>query len=187
MPVSEEGVKDLETINDGDVVILPAFGASLEEMQALDNKGVQVVDTTCPWVSKVWNTVDKHTKQAFTSVIHGKWAHEETVATASFCDKYLIVKSMAEAEYVASYIEKGGDKAEFLEKFKNAISEGFDPDVDLVKVGLANQTTMYKRETRDIGKLFEKTLMAKYGPAEIGNHWMAFDTICDATQERQVR
>lgn len=64
--------------------------------------------------------------------------------------------------------------------------QGFDPDTDLVKVGLANQTTMYKRETRDIGKLFEKTLMAKYGPDKVGEHWMAFDTICDATQERQV-
>ncbi|CAN0563108.1 unnamed protein product, partial [Ectocarpus sp. 12 AP-2014] len=186
VPVSDTGGKDLETINDGDVVILPAFGASLEEMQTLDDKNVQVVDTTCPWVSKVWNTVDKHTKAQFTSVIHGKWAHEETVATASFCNKYLVVKSMAEAEYVAAYIANGGgDKAEFMEKFKNAMSEGFDPDVDLVKVGLANQTTMYKRETRDIGKLFEKTLMEKYGPAKVGEHWMAFDTICDATQERQ--
>ncbi|CAB1107772.1 unnamed protein product [Ectocarpus sp. CCAP 1310/34] len=186
VPVSDKGGKDLETINDGDVVILPAFGASLEEMQTLDDKNVQVVDTTCPWVSKVWNTVDKHTKAQFTSVIHGKWAHEETVATASFCNKYLVVKNMAEAEYVAAYIANGGgDKAEFMEKFKNAMSEGFDPDVDLVKVGLANQTTMYKRETRDIGKLFEKTLMEKYGPAEVGEHWMAFDTICDATQERQ--
>lgn len=186
--MSDEGGKDLETIKDGDVVILPAFGASLEEMKTLDDKNVQVVDTTCPWVSKVWNTVDKHTKKQFTSVIHGKWAHEETVATASFCDKYLVVKSMAEAEYVAAYIANGGgDKAEFMEKFKNAMSAGFDPDVDLVKVGLANQTTMYKRETRDIGKLFEKTLMEKYGPAEVGEHWMAFDTICDATQERQVR
>eukprot|EP00904_Undaria_pinnatifida_P010157 jgi/Undpi1/6271/HiC_scaffold_20.g08755.m1 len=185
VPVSGEGVKDLETIKDGDVVILPAFGASLEEMQSLDEKNVQVVDTTCPWVSKVWNTVDKHTKAEFTSVIHGKWAHEETVATASFCEKYLVVKTMAEAEYVASYMTNGGDKADFMARFKNAMSEGFDPDTDLVKVGLANQTTMYKRETREIGQLFEKTLMAKYGPAKIGEHWMAFDTICDATQERQ--
>lgn len=184
VPVNE-GVKDLATINDGDVVILPAFGASLEEMRYLDEKNVQVVDTTCPWVSKVWNTVDKHTKAQFTSVIHGKWAHEETVATASFCDKYLIIKSMAEAEYVTNYITNGGDKADFLEKFKNAMSADFDPDQDLVKIGLANQTTMYKRETREIGQLFEKTLMAKYGPATVGEHWMAFDTICDATQERQ--
>ncbi|CAM9170042.1 unnamed protein product [Ascophyllum nodosum] len=185
VPVSSEGLKDMDSIGDGDVVILPAFGASLEEMQTLSEKNVQIVDTTCPWVSKVWNTVDKHTKAQFTSVIHGKWGHEETIATASFCDKYLVVKSMAEAEYVASYITQGGDRAEFLEKFKNAMSEGFDPDKDLVKVGLANQTTMYKRETREIGQLFEKTLLAKYGPAKIGEHWMAFDTICDATQERQ--
>ncbi|CAM9665999.1 unnamed protein product, partial [Hapterophycus canaliculatus] len=187
VPVSDAGVKDMESIEDGDVVILPAFGASLEEMQHLDEKNVQIVDTTCPWVSKVWNTVDKHTKAQFTSVIHGKWAHEETVATASYCEKYLVVRGMAEAEYVSAYIsdEAGRNKPEFMEKFKNAMSEGFDPDTDLIKVGLANQTTMYKRETRAIGKLFEKTLMEKYGPAEVGNHWMAFDTICDATQERQ--
>lgn len=185
VPVSGEGIKDLDSIKDGDVVILPAFGASLEEMQTLDEKNVQVVDTTCPWVSKVWNTVDKHTKAEFTSVIHGKWAHEETVATSSFCEKYLVVKTMAEAEYVASYMANGGDKAEFMEKFKNAMSDSFDPDTDLEKVGLANQTTMYKRETREIGQLFEKTLMAKFGPSKIGEHWMAFDTICDATQERQ--
>lgn len=123
-PVSDKGIKDLDTIDSGDVVILPAFGASLEEMQALDEKDVQIVDTTCPWVSKVWNTVDKHTKNQFTSVIHGKWAHEETIATASFCEKYLVVKSMAEAEYVAAYIANdGGDRAEFMEKFKNAMSE----------------------------------------------------------------
>mmetsp|Transcript_14921 Transcript_14921/g.32002 ORF Transcript_14921/g.32002 Transcript_14921/m.32002 type:complete len:467 (+) Transcript_14921:46-1446(+) len=184
--VPQEGLtKDLTVVNDGDVVILPAFGATLEEMQYLTSRGVQIVDTTCPWVSKVWNTLDRHQRVNCTSVIHGKWKHEETIATASFAEKYLIVLNLDEAKYVCDYIANGGDREEFLEKFKNAVSEGFDPDVDLQAVGIANQTTMLKGETEEIGKLFEKTMMQRYGVKEIANRFIAFNTICDATQERQ--
>ena len=130
----KDGPKDFGKVNSGDVVILPAFGATIQEMQLLDQKGVQIVDTTCPWVSKVWNAVDSHTKAGQTSVIHGKWAHEETIATASFCENYIIVKDLDEAMYVANYITNGGDKDEFLRKFRNAVSKGFDPDVHLKKV-----------------------------------------------------
>jgi len=182
---NDDGKKDFDNVEEGDVVILPAFGATLEEMKLLDEKKVKIVDTTCPWVSKVWNTVDKHRKLESTSIIHGKWAHEETIATASFCETYLIVKDMKEAEYVANYILNGGDREEFLTKFKNAYSEGFDPDKDLSKVGLANQTTMYKRETKAIGRLFEITMSKKFGPDKVLEHYREFDTICDATQERQ--
>jgi len=151
------------------------------------HQNVEVVDTTCPWVSKVWNTVDKHQKNGLTSVIHGKYAHEETVATLSFCEDYIVVKDMKEAQMVADYItgDYKGTKEEFLEYFKNAISNGFDPDVHLTKVGLANQTTMYKKETRAIGQLLQKSMMAKYGPVDIARRYLEFDTICDATQERQ--
>ena len=93
-----DGGKDFSAVEDGDVVILPAFGASIEEMSLFDAKNVEVVDTTCPWVSKVWNTVDMHQRRGLTSIIHGKYAHEETVATASFCETYVIVKDMKEAE-----------------------------------------------------------------------------------------
>ena len=86
---------------------------------------------------------------------------------------------------MADYIVSGGDRNEFLEKFKNAISEGFDPDVHLKKVGLANQTTMYKRETKAIGRIFEVAMLKKFGPADLAVHYSEFDTICDATQERQ--
>lgn len=181
----EGGKKRFDTVEDGDVVILPAFGASYEEMDYLDKKNVQIVDTTCPWVSKVWNTVDQHLKNGLTSVIHGKYAHEETVATTSFCEDYICVKNYAEAEMVADYIVNGGDKEAFLQHFKNAVSEGFDPDTMLKKVGLANQTTMYKKETRAIGQLLQKAMLAKYGPVNAKEHYMEFDTICDATQERQ--
>ncbi|MGP1382863.1 MAG: 4-hydroxy-3-methylbut-2-enyl diphosphate reductase [Thainema sp.] len=181
----QDGQKDFSVVEQGDVVILPAFGASVQEMQLLSDRGCTIVDTTCPWVSKVWNTVEKHKKKDFTSIIHGKYKHEETIATSSFAGKYLVVLNLKEAEYVADYILNGGDKAEFMQKFKHAHSEGFDPDVDLAYVGIANQTTMLKGETEQIGKLLERTMMKKYGPTEVSEHFQSFNTICDATQERQ--
>ncbi|MEG3838309.1 MULTISPECIES: 4-hydroxy-3-methylbut-2-enyl diphosphate reductase [unclassified Microcoleus] len=181
----EKGQKDFSVVDIGDVVILPAFGASVQEMQLLNDKGCKIVDTTCPWVSKVWNTVEKHKKKDYTSIIHGQYKHEETVATSSFADKYLIVLNWQEAEYVSNYILHGGDRAEFLTKFSKAYSAGFDPDLDLERVGIANQTTMLKTETENIGKLFEKTMMRKFGPENLSEHFLSFNTICDATQERQ--
>jgi 4-hydroxy-3-methylbut-2-enyl diphosphate reductase len=181
----EGGKKDFSRVEKGDVVILPAFGASVEEMQLLNDRGCTIVDTTCPWVSKVWNSVEKHKKKAHTSIIHGKYNHEETIATSSFAGTYLIVLNLAEAQRVCNYILHGGDKEQFLRDFANAYSEGFDPDRDLVRLGVANQTTMLKSETEMIGKLFEKTLLQKYGPTQLNDHFMSFNTICDATQERQ--
>ena len=189
----EQGVKNFDIINRGDVVILPAFGASVQEMQLLNDKGCTIVDTTCPWVSKVWNTIEKHKKKDYTSIIHGQYKHEETVATSSFADKYLIILNMAEANYVADYIlmdstspeEKLQRRTDFLNKFSQAYSIGFDPDIDLERVGIANQTTMLKTETEAIGKLFERTMMKKYNTAELNDHFQSFNTICDATQERQ--
>ncbi len=180
-----DGKKDFSVAGNNDVVILPAFGASVQEMHILKEKNCQIVDTTCPWVSKVWNSVEKHKKKKFTSIIHGKYSHAETIATSSFADKYLIVLNMSQAEYVCNYILNGGNRDEFLDKFKLAYSEGFDPDVDLEQVGIANQTTMLKTETEEIGKLFEKTMMKKYRPDKLNEHYQNFNTICDATQERQ--
>ncbi|MEH2107134.1 4-hydroxy-3-methylbut-2-enyl diphosphate reductase [Nostoc sp.] len=177
--------KDFSVVGTGDVVILPAFGASVQEMQILHDKGCKIVDTTCPWVSKVWNTVEKHKKIDYTSIIHGKYKHEETVATSSFAGKYLIVLNLPEAQYVADYIINGGNREEFLTKFAKACSAGFDPDRDLERVGIANQTTMLKGETEQIGKIFERTMLQKYGPTELNQHFQSFNTICDATQERQ--
>ncbi|HEY9866763.1 MAG TPA: 4-hydroxy-3-methylbut-2-enyl diphosphate reductase [Candidatus Obscuribacterales bacterium] len=181
----ENGNKDFSVVDAGDVVILPAFGASVQEMQTLNEKGCKIVDTTCPWVSKVWNSVEKHKKRDYTSIIHGKYNHEETVATSSFADKYLVVLNYQEAEYVSNYILNGGDRQEFLAKFVRAYSEGFDPDQDLKQIGIANQTTMLKSETEQIGKLLEHTMIKKYGPDQLNDHFQSFNTICDATQERQ--
>lgn len=185
--------KDFSVVGTGDVVILPAFGASVQEMQLLNQKGCQIVDTTCPWVSKVWNTVEKHKRVNYTSIIHGKYNHEETVATSSFANKYVVVLNLAEAEYVSDYILQSGEpgwnadtrRADFMGKFSHACSVGFDPETDLISVGVANQTTMLKSETEQIGKLFERTMLQKYGPTHLNEHFLAFNTICDATQERQ--
>lgn len=184
-----DNVKDFSKIEEGDVVMLPAFGASLDEMKELDNKNVKVVDTTCPWVAKVWSTVHTHQVRGLTSVIHGKYAHEETMATKSMCETYICVKNMEEAEYLADFIltaKEGDGKAEALmAKFSKACSPHFDPHVHLKKIGLANQTTMYKKETRAIGQLLQKVMMKMYGPDMINEHYYEFDTICDATQVRQ--
>lgn len=181
----EQGVKDFSGVTSGDVVILPAFGATVQEMQLLNERGCHIVDTTCPWVSKVWNTVEKHKKQTFTSIIHGKVKHEETLATSSFAGTYLVVLDLEEAQIVADYILGNGDRDSFMARFSKACSPGFDPDQDLEKLGVANQTTMLKRETEEIGRLFERTMLSKFGPTQLNEHFLAFNTICDATQERQ--
>ena len=171
----------------------------------------------------MWTTVDKHQKAQMTSIIHGKYAHEEAIATASMCETYLIIKNMAEAQEVASYIldepnpipnlnptpnhshnpdpdpnpnphqvasyilgEAGSlSDEEFMAKYKHAASAHFDPRKHLKKIGIANQTTMYKKETQAIGRLFEKVMMQEHGAENVKAHFAAFDTICDATQVRQ--
>ncbi len=181
----EDGMKDFSEVASGDVVILPAFGATVQEMQLLNERGCHIVDTTCPWVSKVWNTVEKHKKLSFTSIIHGKVKHEETLATSSFAGTYLVVLDLAEAQMVSEYILGNGDRESFMARFAKACSPGFDPDRDLIRVGVANQTTMLKSETEEIGRLFERTMLQRFGPIELNEHFLAFNTICDATQERQ--
>ncbi|MDX2272399.1 MAG: 4-hydroxy-3-methylbut-2-enyl diphosphate reductase [Cyanobacteriota bacterium] len=182
---SQNGQKDFSPIQPEDVILWPAFGASVQEMEFFRQRGNEIVDTTCPWVSRVWNQVDKHRAAQFTSIIHGKYNHEETIATSSFAQKYLVVLNLQEAEWVAHYILQGGDPSEFRRRFAKASSPGLDPDQDLQQVGIANQTTMLEGETRAIAKLFETTMLRKYGPQHLNEHFMSFNTICNATQERQ--
>lgn len=191
LPKNKESKKQYDVIDKGDVVMFPAHGVAVEEMMILSEKNVQLVDTTCPWVSKVWTTVEKHKSGQYTSIIHGNYDHQETIGTKSFAENYVVVRNIEEAMYVCDYIlggqlnESSSTKQAFLEKFKIKVSEGFDPDKNLVKVGIANQTTVLKGETEEIGKLVERTMMQKHGVENINNHFMSFNTICDATQERQ--
>ena len=97
----------------------------------------------------------------------------------------LVVLDLEEAQYVADYILGNGDRDDFIQRFAKACSPGFDPDRDLERLGVANQTTMLKSETEEIGRLFERTMLSKYGPTQLNDHFLAFNTICDATQERQ--
>jgi len=186
VPFNSDGSKDFSGIGEEDVVILPAFGASVAELELLSLRKCEIVDTTCPWVSRVWNRVAKYEQQDFTAIIHGKYHHEETIATASRSKYYLIVQNLAEVTAVCDYILYGGERNELLRRFEGACSANFDPDKHLERVGIANQTTMLKGETERIGKLFERALLKKYGPAAIDQHFLSpGDTICDATQERQ--
>ena len=133
------------------------------------------MDTTCPWVAKVWNAVDNQARKAHTSIIHGKAEHEETRATSSRAlgddgnGHYLVVLTLADVDFVCDYIRHGGDKAAFLDRFKgaSALSEGFDPDVHLRRIGVANQTTMLKSETEEIQRRLQQAIVDRDG-AELG-------------------
>jgi 4-hydroxy-3-methylbut-2-enyl diphosphate reductase len=173
-----------------DVVILPAFGITVEEMLRFTELGCTLVDTTCGSVLNVWKNVVRYAQDGFTAVIHGKVKHEETRATASQALKYprgryLVVLDRDEAAFVCDYIRGGGDREAFLARFGQAVSPGFDPEVDLQRVGCANQTTMLMSESLEIGEMFAAAMRDRYGAERLAEHFRAFDTICSATQERQ--
>jgi 4-hydroxy-3-methylbut-2-en-1-yl diphosphate reductase len=181
---------DIEDLKKGDVVIIPAFGAEMAIMDKLKERGCQFVDTTCGDVMSVWKRVRQYANDAVTSIIHGKAWHEETKATSSRAmanggGHYLVVFTLAETDYVCSYILNGGDKQEFLNKFKGAYSAGFDPDVHLNAVGVANQTTMLRGETEEVQRRLRTAMETKHGSADLDRHFRFFDTICGATQDRQ--
>jgi 4-hydroxy-3-methylbut-2-enyl diphosphate reductase len=181
---------ELERMQAGDVVIIPAFGTEVATRKKIEAKGCLLVDTTCGDVMTVWKRVRQYSKESVTSIIHGKAKHEETKATTSQAraygsGHYLVVFDLNETDYVCNYILNGGDKQEFLEKFKGAYSQGFDPELHLRAVGVANQTTMLRGETEEIQRRFKAAMAKKYGEAEVDKHFRFFDTICGATQDRQ--
>ena len=179
---------DYEHLTEDDVVIVPAFGAPTDFMDKVKEKGCYVVDTTCGDVMKVWRRVRGYAKEGVTSIIHGKSNHEETRATASRAQgedakgHYLVVLTLQDVDFVCDYIRHGGDKAAFLQRFAGSYSPGFDPDLHLTTVGVANQTTMLKSETEEIQRRIGKAIAERDGNSS-GFHF--FDTICGATQERQ--
>src|SRR6185503_13615611 len=172
-----------------DVVILPAFGVTMSMLQQLERRGCTLIDTTCGSVLNVWKNVRRYAEGGYTSVIHGKVWHEETQATASqaveYGGRYLVVFNDAEAKVICDYIREGGNPAAVLERFPNAVSPGFDPERDLQRIGLANQTTMLMSESLGIEKMLRAAMIGRYGEADLVQHFQAFDTICSATQDRQ--
>ena len=186
---SAEAKTGLDQLEESDVVILPAFGVTMGMLQQLDRQGCTLVDTTCGSVLNVWKNVRRYTDGGYTSVIHGKVWHEETQATASQAvesgGRYLVVFDDVETRIVCDYIRQGGDRRAFLSRFANAISPGFDPDTDLQRIGLANQTTMLMSESLAIGDMLKDAMIARWGALELDAHYKAFDTICSATQDRQ--
>jgi 4-hydroxy-3-methylbut-2-enyl diphosphate reductase len=185
----EGGGFDFSVLAPDDVVILPAFGVTIGDFERLRAIGCVLVDTTCGSVLNVWKRVDSYARDGFTAIIHGKHWHEETKATASQVMKYpqgryLVVFDMEQARLICDFIEHGGDATALLERFANAVSPGFDFERDLVRVGIANQTTMLSGESLAIAEEVRRSMARRYGDAA-ADHFRSFDTICSATQERQ--
>ena len=180
--------EEYDDLSENDVVIVPAFGAPMTFMDRLAEIGCHVIDTTCGDVMKVWRRVRDYAKNEVTSIIHGKADHEETRATASRAlgskknGHYLVILTLTDADYVGDYIRGKGNRTEFIEKFHKACSDGFDPDIHLQRVGVANQTTMLQSETEELQNRIRQAVIDRDGSEE---QYHVFDTICGATQERQ--
>ena len=184
--------ESIDALTSTDVVILPAFGVTIELLNELQERGCTMVDTTCGSVLNVWKNVKRYAENGFTSVIHGKYRHEETRATASQAllggrGHYLVVLNEDEATLACDFIRgrQTVSSGEFLSRFEHAVSDGFDPLRDLQRVGCANQTTMLSSESLKIGEMFRAAMRDRFGDEGLDTHFRAFDTICSATQDRQ--
>lgn len=185
--LDEKGRPNVEILEPEDVVIIPAFGTEIGLLEQIKSKGCHIVDTTCGDVMSVWKRVRQNAQEQVTSIVHGKANHEETRATVSRAQgdgtgHYLVVFDLPEAQLVADYLQGRGDRAEFLAKFAGKHSPGFDPEVHLQRIGVANQTTMFKEETEAIQHLLREAVVQRDGSAA---NFRRFDTICAATQDRQ--
>jgi 4-hydroxy-3-methylbut-2-en-1-yl diphosphate reductase len=181
---------DFTGVKAEDVVILPAFGVTIRDFETLRQIGCVMVDTTCGSVLNVWKRVESYARDGFTSLIHGKYYHEETRATASQAEKYeggqyLIVRNIDEAGQVCEFLEGRLSADALMERFAHAASPSFDPARDLRRIGVANQTTMLARESLAIGELVGSSMARARGADYAKDNFRTFDTICSATQERQ--
>jgi 4-hydroxy-3-methylbut-2-enyl diphosphate reductase len=181
---------DFSAVKAEDVVILPAFGVTISDFEVLRQIGCVMVDTTCGSVLNVWKRVESYARDGFTSLIHGKYYHEETRATASQAEKYeggqyFIVRNIEEAGLVCEFIEGRLSASALMERFAHAASPNFDPARDLRRIGVANQTTMLARESLAIGELVGQSMARAHGEDYAKVNFRTFDTICSATQERQ--
>ncbi len=178
------------SVGAGDVVVLPAFGVTVDEMKHLRGIDALLIDTTCGSVLNVWKNVSKYARDGFTVVIHGKHYHEETRATASQAllhprGAYLCVRDEAETEIVCQFVRGALSREEFMARFAQAVSEGFDPAQHLERIGLANQTTMLMSESLRVQEMLRRVYVERYGAEEAATRFRSFDTICTATQDRQ--
>ena len=185
-----DGRIDFSGVKPEDVVILPAFGVTITDFEILRQIGCVMVDTTCGSVLNVWKRVESYARDGFTSLIHGKYYHEETRATASQAEKYenaqyFIVRNMDEARLVCDFIEARLSADALMERFAHSASPSFDPARDLRRIGVANQTTMLARESLAIGELVGQSMARAHGEEYARENFRTFDTICSATQERQ--
>src|SRR5687767_9316153 len=180
---------DRQPLGADDVIVLPAFGVTTADMERFGQIGCVMVDTTCGSVLNVWKNVKRYAQDGYTSVIHGKFWHEETQATASQAlyenGRFLVVLNTDETNLVCDYIRHGGDPAGFLARFGEAASPGFDPDRDLQHIGIANQTTMLMSESLEVQEMFRLAMLDRFGAEALSSRFRAFDTICSATQDRQ--
>ena len=187
------GAFDFSDVIADDVVILPAFGVPLDAFHDLREIGCILVDTTCGSVLHVWKRVDEYARDGFTALIHGKYYHEESRATASQVSKhpngkYVIVRDMEEAMLVCDYVAgRTGHRTrqELVTHFAGKASAGFDPERDFQRIGVANQTTMLANESLAIGAEVRKAMVERFGEEHAGTYFRSFGTICSATQERQ--
>jgi len=185
--LDDSGRPHVEDLGPEDVVIVPAFGATVPLVEEIRRHGCRIVDTTCGDVMSVWKRVRQNALEQVTSIIHGKASHEETRATASRAlgsgnGHYLVVLDLRETGLVRDFLLGKSGRSEFLEAFRGRFSEGFDPDLHLVRIGVANQTTMLREETESVQRMLREAVIARDGNDA---NFRLFDTICGATQERQ--
>lgn len=180
-----------ETLTPNDIVIIPAFGTTVQIEEQLRQKGIEIqqYNTTCPFVERVWKKSEQIGRDDFTIVIHGKYNHEETRATfsrSSLHSRAIVVKDLSEAKCLALYISGEKKTAEFHEEFKGKYSAGFNPATDLQQIGVINQTTMLASETQEIADFLKQQMILKYGEENIKQHFAdTRDTLCYATNENQ--
>jgi 4-hydroxy-3-methylbut-2-en-1-yl diphosphate reductase len=187
---SRDPVSRFRDVSSGDVVIMPAFGVSVPELEHLKSKQCVLVDTTCGSVLNVWKKVHYYARDGYTVIIHGKHYHEETRATASQAmthdgGQYLCVRDLEETAMICEFIRGKVPASEITAKFHEAASPQFDPAIHLQRVGLANQTTMLMSETLKVQEMLRRAMIDRHGEDGLDARFRAFDTICSATQERQ--
>ncbi|MGE0562355.1 MAG: 4-hydroxy-3-methylbut-2-enyl diphosphate reductase [Flavobacteriales bacterium] len=180
-----------ENITKNDIVIIPAFGTTLEIENLLLEKGIEIqtYNTTCPFVERVWKQSEKLGIKDYTIVIHGKHNHEETRATFSHSNKNaysIVIKDLDEAKKIEDYIFDRITDKEFHQLFDERLSEGFNPKIHLNKIGVVNQTTMLATETQEIADYLKNSMIKKFGANQIKEHFAdSRDTLCYATNDNQ--